>query len=60
MKWRKISALMWCPTVYDDDKDLGLMLYDFDYSDKDNITPLYFRAVLKKGVLDLSNIEVYK
>lgn len=48
------------PTVYDDDKDLGLMLYDFDYSDKDNITPLYFRAVLKKGVLDLSNIEVYK
>ena len=49
------------PTVYDEEeKDLGFMLYDFDYSDLENITPMFFRAVLKKGVLDLTNCEVYK
>ncbi|MDY4920335.1 MAG: type I-C CRISPR-associated protein Cas5c [Phascolarctobacterium sp.] len=49
------------PTVYtEDEKDLGFMLYDFDYSDKENITPMFFRAVLKNGVMDLTNCEVYK
>ena len=31
------------PTI-DETRDLGFMLYDFDYSDPQNITPLYFRA----------------
>ncbi len=33
------------------EKDLGLMLYDMDYSDKNNITPMFFRAKLVRGVL---------
>lgn len=47
-------------TAYDDvsERDLGLMLYDMDYSNKDNIQAMFFRAVLKKGVLDLRNCEV--
>ena len=39
-------------------KELGLMLYDMDYG-KGEITPMYFNAVLKNGVLDLTNCEVY-
>lgn len=41
-------------------EDLGFMLYDMDYSDKENITPTFFRARLKKGVLDLRDCEVLK
>ena len=43
-----------------EDKDLGFMLYDMDYSDKDNITPMFFRAILKNGVIDLTDCEVHK
>ena len=49
-------------TAYDDvsERDLGLMLYDMDYSNKDNIQAMFFRAVLKKGGLDLRNCEVIR
>lgn len=32
-------------------RDLGIMLYDMDYHDLQHIRPLFFRAVLKNGVL---------
>ena len=32
-------------------RDLGWMLYDMDYSDPEDIKPLFFRAELKNGVL---------
>lgn len=49
------------PTVYADcDKDLGYMLYDMDYSNLDDIKPVFFRAIIKKGVLDLTDCEVHK
>ena len=44
----------------DETRDLGLMLYDFDYSDPQNITPTYFRARLEHGVLDTQNCEVLR
>lgn len=49
-------------TAYDvvDEKDLGFMLYDMDYSDKENLIPMFFRAVMKKGVLDLKDCEVIR
>lgn len=47
------------PTV-DITTDLGLMLYDMDYSDKNNITPMYFRAKIQNGVLDLKDCEVLR
>ena len=47
------------PTI-PETRDLGFMLYDFDYSDPANITPLYFRAKLKNGVLDTANVEVLR
>ena len=33
--------------------DLGLMLYDMDYSDPEDIRPLFFRGKLVDGVLDV-------
>ncbi len=34
-------------------RDMGLMLYDMDYSDLRNITPMFFRAALENGVLNV-------
>ncbi|MBS6646517.1 MAG: type I-C CRISPR-associated protein Cas5 [Clostridiaceae bacterium] len=43
-----------------EEKDLGYMLYDFDYSVPDDIQPMFFRAVLKNGVLDVRDCEVIR
>lgn len=42
------------------EKDLGYMLYDFDYTNLDDIQPMFFRAVLKDGVLDVRDQEVVR
>lgn len=49
-------------TAYEDveEKDLGLMLYDLDYRNPEDIQPMFFRAVLKRGVLDLRDCEVMR
>lgn len=49
-------------TAYDvvSEKDLGLMLYDMDYSDPENIQPMFFRAVMRHGVVDLRDCEVLR
>lgn len=41
-------------TAYpDEERELGLMLYDIDYADPENLTPMFFRARLEKGVLNV-------
>lgn len=40
-----------CPEELLGERDLGYMLWDMDYSDRSNITPLFFRARLADGVL---------
>lgn len=48
-------------TAYQDEKkDLGYMLYDFDYTDPEDIQPMFFRAVLSDGVLDVRDCEVIR
>ena len=49
-------------TIYSEvpEKDLGFMLYDMDYSNLENIQPMFFRAVMKKGVVDLTDCEVFR
>lgn len=42
-----------CPEELRGEKDLGWMLYDLDYTDPQNIVPLFFRAVLRNGVLEV-------
>ena len=38
-------------------QDLGLMLYDMNYSNPENIKPMFFNAKLNKGVLDIPNVK---
>ncbi|HLO16971.1 MAG TPA: type I-C CRISPR-associated protein Cas5c [Anaerolineales bacterium] len=38
--------------------DLGWMLYDLDFSDSEDIKPQFFKASLKDGVMDLTDLEV--
>lgn len=40
-----------CPEELKGEKELGWMLLDMDYSDPENITPHFFRATLRDGVL---------
>lgn len=41
-------------------RDMGLMLYDLDYSNPEEITPMFFRAKLVDGVLDVRDCEVLR
>jgi len=44
----------WCDTIpespFSGEQDLGFMLYDIDF--KNDMTPLFFRAVMQNGVID--------
>ena len=42
-----------CPEELKGERDLGWMLLDLDYSDPENITPLFFRGILRDGVLEV-------
>ena len=49
--FRECHHIPSCPKELLGTRDLGYILYDMDYSDKENIRPLFFRAVLQDGVL---------
>lgn len=46
-----------CPEELRGEKDLGWMLLDLDYSDLENITPHFFRAVLRDGVMEVPPMD---
>jgi len=39
-------------------RDLGWMLYDLDFSDAQDIRPQFFKAEMREGVIDLTQVEV--
>ena len=47
------------PTI-GETRDLGWMLYDMDYADPENIQPMFFRAQMVNGVIDLTDCEVFR
>lgn len=48
------------PSYYAEQKrDLGLMLYDLDYSNPEDIHPLFFRCIMQDGIIDLRDCEVF-
>lgn len=52
-----------CPEELKGTHDLGWMLLDMDYSDPENIKPIFFRGVLRDGVLEvppLNSAEVVR
>lgn len=42
------------------DMDLGWMLFDLDFSDPQDIKPIFFKAVMQNGIIDLRNVQVKK
>jgi len=42
-----------CHPELDGERDLGWMLWDMDYTDPENIQPLFFRAKLRNGILEI-------
>ena len=52
-KFRQCEEIPPCPVELQGERDLGWMLYDMDYTDPQNITPLFFRGILRDGVLDV-------
>ena len=42
------------------ERDLGLMLYDMDYANPKNIVPMFYRAVMVDGVIDVSGSRVFR
>lgn len=47
-----------CPHELLGEMDLGYMLYDMDFTDLNNIQPMYYRAIMRDGIIDLTNTEV--
>lgn len=41
-------------------RDLGLMLYDMDFSDVQNIQPMFFRAKVENAVMQVADCEVFR
>lgn len=46
-----------CPQELLGERDLGYMLWDLDYTDPRNITPRFFRAKLRDGVLTVPTLD---
>lgn len=41
-------------------KDLGFMLYDLDYTNPEDIQPMFFRAIMENGIINLEDCEVIR
>lgn len=46
-----------CPDGLKGEKDLGWMLLDMDYSSPENIQPVFFRAIMRDGVIDVPEVQ---
>lgn len=51
--FRLCETLPPVPDCLQGERDLGFMLYDLDFSDPANITPMFFRAVMVDGVIQV-------
>ena len=50
-QFRLFEGIPPCPEELKGERDLGWMLYDMDYSDPENISPRFFRGILRDGML---------
>lgn len=55
--FRPCQTIPPCPESLCGEVDLGWMLLDLDYQDPQNITPKFFRAVLRDGVLEVPSMD---
>jgi CRISPR-associated protein Cas5d len=57
VQFRACEVVPPCPEELKGTRDLGYMLYDMDYSDPEDIRPLFFRGVLRDGVLTVPTAD---
>ena len=55
--FRRCAEVPECPAELKGERDLGWMLLDMDYSDPEDIRPLFFRGTLRDGVLTVPPIH---
>lgn len=55
--FRPCRQLPPCPEGLLGERDLGWMLLDLDYRDRENIRPKFFRATLRDGVLEVPPMD---
>lgn len=55
--FRPCEKIPACPESLRGTMELGWMLLDMDYRDRENITPKFFRATLQNGVLEVPPME---
>lgn len=48
------------PAPIGETRDLGIMLYDMDYSDETDIRPMFFHAVMTNGVVEVEGKEILR
>ena len=53
VNYQKCESVPECPESLKGERDLGWILYDMDYSNPKNITPRFFRAIMKDGLIAL-------
>ena len=51
--FKKCESIPECPEELRGEHDLGWMLLDMDYSDSRDIHPIFFRATMRDGVIDI-------
>ena len=57
VSFREAEGETKCPDELKGTRDLGYMLYDMDYSDKNEIRPMFFRAVMEDGKIRIPDIH---
>lgn len=57
VNFRLCRELPPCPEELRGIRDLGYMLYDLDYSNPEDIRPMFFRGVLRDGVLEVPSAD---
>lgn len=61
--WRIVGSKVNEPAPIDESRDLGIMLYDMDFSNPNDIQAMFYRAEMKRGVITvppLSSEEILR
>ena len=55
--WRLVENIENEPSPISENRDLGIMLYDMDFSNPNDIQAMFYRAEMKNGVINVPSIN---
>ena len=56
-QWKWIKNPEVEPAPIAENKDLGIMLYDMDFTNPDDIQPMFYRAEMKNGIINVPSLN---